>query len=352
MNLRDLENLVREWDGTSCDDDITQTSKYEEILKHLRFLGADEWSRYLPCESGRNSKSLLERLAKWIGNASSEHDQKLLFEYAKELTFYSHDDFIALYKAAFKGPITRWVIEQAGIRLDSPDFDEALNRELHSHTWFCPATDSMDINEFYHVNNITGIEHRPIFADLRRLNPTRQEDQTLKNLKKFIKAKDSRSSHKPLKRLVLLEDFVGSGTQIKKVITWIEQCLNLEVLVVPLIICAPGLHHLSNPSSTRVKIEPTICIGSDELIGKNKSPASTCWHRNGEIESFVNTNYTEVSGGHDISPTIAPYHPHGYKQTGCSIVTYSNTPNNSLPLLHHHSDIGKWHPLFPRATRV
>ena len=44
-----------------------------------------------------------------------------------------------------------------------------------------------------------------------------------------------------------------------------------------------------------------------------------------------------------------PYTPFGYKRTGGLVVMHSNTPDNSLPVIHHESDT--WAPIFKRHSR-
>src|ERR1700723_402561 len=227
MKVNELRQEVGIWDATSTDEDIASTSKYSEILKQLEFLGSGEWRNYLPAHSPDFPKDFITRLALWIGNVEKTNDRRLLLEYAKKLCFFSHEDYLALYHAAFNGPITRWVVEQTNLRFNSPTFSARLQTELYKHTWYCPITDSMDINEFYHVNHISGIEHRPSFATLAMLDPIagRTNSVLLDKLRTFMERPDRRSSSLPLKRLVLLEDFVGSGTQMKSAIRWAAETL-------------------------------------------------------------------------------------------------------------------------------
>lgn len=347
MKPKQLLEAIVEWDATSTEEDPTATSKYSEILKRLQFLGEEEWANYLPANNPRFSRHFLTRLAAWIGNVSGPADQKLLLEFAEKISFFSHDDFQALYLSAFNGPITRWVIQTANLRLDSPDFAEQLNTELHDHTWYCPITDSMGINEFYHVNHIRGVEHRPYFATLAMLDPTSIESasETLKQLSHFMSNPNRSSTSRQLRRLVLLEDFVGSGTQMKAAVEWAVSKLKIPTLVVPLIICAPGRGALDALTATHkelVSSSPMVHIGESELFGP-ESKGLNSWPRHSEMVALANK----------LSEKAVKEPAFGYKNTGCSVVTYSNTPNNSLPLIHHHRpEAGTWNPLFPRSSRV
>jgi hypothetical protein len=262
------------------------------------------------------------------------------------LCFFSHEDFLALYRSAFNGPITRWVIEKAGLRFDSPDFSDRLDSELYKRTWYCPITDSMDINEFYHVNHISGVEHRPSFATLAMLDPLKGTPNLilLERLQHFLNNPDRYGRHRPLRRLVLLEDFVGSGTQMAAAIKWAATKLQIPILVVPLIICAPGkiaMDKLIKIYINSVAASPIIHLDASELLGpRNKGGSS--WPRYLDMEALAL----------EVSAKMGPKPAFGYKKTGCSVVTYSNTPNNSLPLIHQRTKTGTWSPLFPRASRI
>jgi hypothetical protein len=319
------------------------------MLQHLEFLGKGEWAEYLPAYSPLHPTDFMARLAAWIGNVRTDEDRQLLLEYARRINFFSHEDFLALYQAAFNGPITRWVVKQAGISLKDANLSALLEAELHRHTWYCPITDSMDINEFYHVNHIKGVEHRPSFATLAMLDPTKKNGQPAlaTKLRNFMEKPDRNrfAKARQLKRLVLLEDFVGSGNQIKAAIKWAANWLGVSILVVPLVICAPGIEALTQLTSQQngtVSAAPVVTVSASELLGL-KCNNRNRWSKRSEMEALAKRVRSRV-GGEDYL---------GYNQTGCSVVTYSNAPNNSLPLIHSKPSSGKkWRPLFPRSSRV
>ena len=70
------------------------------------------------------------------------------------------------------------------------------------------------------------------------------------------------------------------------------------------------------------------------------------------IETMARDTFQKVAGGQHTNKNIAPHTAFGFKETGASFVSYSNTPNNTLPLIHHRPTTGGWHPLFPRSARV
>ena len=170
MTLDELREKVRKWDlqNTGSADD---TAYYRTILNHLDYHVAREWRVYLPAaEHPEFHPRYMERLATWVGNLTDETDQKLLLEYALHISFFSHDDFIALYSTALNREVTRWVAALIGARLQpysGHSLHDLIHRQIHHHTWFCPVTDSMDINEFHKVNRIEGVGYRPGIASLQ-----------------------------------------------------------------------------------------------------------------------------------------------------------------------------------------
>lgn len=349
MTLLQLREKVRNWDlqysGT------TEPSKYGSILKQLDFHATREWRMYLPAENPDFNASYMERLAAWIGNVKSDNEQKLLLEYALFISFFSHDDFAALYRTAMDREISRWVAMQIGAKLEpgGPQaFSNLVRREIEYHTWFCPITDSMDINEFYKVNHLKGIEHRPGFATLQMLAEMHnaQIPEIANNIRNYMSssARDRNNQIIPLKRLVLLEDIVGSGNQCIRAVGWAVNAIRVPTLFVPLILCPNGAEALRKTEAVSeglLTVRPVIELRRSDLLGPERKGADG-WPIATALEGFAK-NYRKRLSRHR--------NPFGFESTGCSIATFANTPNNTLPLVHDKPRAGTWHPLFPRVFR-
>lgn len=349
MTLEELRAKVQEWDLR-----ITGATPayYSKILNRLDYHAVREWRVYLPAEHPDFSNSYMERLAKWVGNLTDEKEQMLLLEYAQYISFFSHDDFVALYRTAFDRDITRWIAKQIGARLEpygGQAMHESIHKDLHQHTWFCPITDSMDINEFYKVNHLRGIGHRPGFATLQMLAErigTPNPDIAQRII--HYMANPSLDPHNPsqsLKWIVLLEDIVGSGAQCLETIRWAVTNLERPVLFVPLILCPNGvdaLHAEEVRSGGRLTVQPVIALRRSDLLGPERQ-GQTGWSKADNIEDLARRSITRCG-----LPTNQAF---GFKETGCSLATFSNTPDNSLPIIHHKHKGGGWEPLFPRVYR-
>src|SRR2546426_11952830 len=55
--------------------------------------------------------------------------QRLLFEFALKIAFFSFEDFLQLYRTAFIGPVTRWIIDELRLNLQQNDFQSRLEQE-------------------------------------------------------------------------------------------------------------------------------------------------------------------------------------------------------------------------------
>lgn len=348
MTLEELRSRVRRWDQRS-DAGGVASSDYETMLAELEYHANKEWSVYLPATHPDYESRYMERLASWIGNVSSESDQQLLLKYALHITFFSHGDFTALYRTALNRIVATWVAEEAKATLSASGpgaFSELVATEIEKHTWFCPVTDSLDINEFYKVNHLKGIGHRPSFATLRLLAEGGAEPDPAisRNIAAYMENPGGcpAKPKPPLKRIVLLEDIVGSGTQCIAAVTWAVKTLGKPVLFVPLILCPNGrgsLMQAMNDSGGRLVVKPVVELQAADVVGPRRQAG---WQIAPAVEDFA----VRVSA--QASPGLQPF---GYRNTGCSLATFANTPDNTLPLVHNRPASGSWTPLFPRVYR-
>jgi hypothetical protein len=350
MTLQDLNEKVRQWDFHHAGMPAAK-SKYGIILDQLYYHAKKEWRVYLPAEHPDFNPNYMERLAAWIGNVQDEDDQKLLLEYALCVSFFSHDDFAALYRTAMGREVMRWVATEIGASLEphGPQaFHSLVHQQIHEQTWFCPITDSMDINEFYKVNHLRGIGHRPGFAALEMLaqrsgNPN---SQLAEDLLRYM-ANPSLDAVNPapaLLRIVLLEDIVGSASQCLNAIRWAVSELGKPVLFVPLILCPNGVAALrveEERSGERLAVRPVVELRRGDLLGPERQ-GHPGWPISAAIEKLATRYADRASAGIETF---------GYRNTGCSLATFANTPDNTLPIVHNKPRRGGWEPLFPRVYR-
>lgn len=320
---------------------------YGEFHERLIFLEKTHYSQYIPT-AGTAYSDYETRLENWLNNLSDEDEKRLLFEFAAHITFLNREDFTKLYQSALEGPIARWILDDAGLSFTDPDLDEKLQSEIHNHTWYCPISDSMPISDFCHGNHLGGIDFRPDFRSLVQFGDRVQKQSEILS---FMSSRNTPDGIKPLKRLVLLEDFIGSATQIKcpDVVDFSANISNsISVLIVPLVVCPEGANWLRDKirAYPNVKFKPILELKAEQFISPNNVPkAGTLFYK---IYEILNTSFSKVIGDNAAAPR--PYHPSGAFETGARLVMYSNTPANTLPIIQHQSNT--WRALFPRSARI
>ncbi len=134
---------------------------------------------------------------------------------------------------------------------------------------------------FYNANNLGGVDHRPHFRWLAE-----QADSAAKaRISRFMADhKDATWQSRPLRRIVLLEDFVGVGSQIKKAIRFAATLTpTVEVLFVPLIICPRGAQEARDIAAahTNVQYAPIVELGEELFINGDSRLAR------GSLESAI-----------------------------------------------------------------
>ena len=315
--LQDL--ALRDW-GDENHDVLAQSE--------IRYLARKVYNDYEPSQFDRFEG----RLDRWLHNVTDEKDQRTLFLLLSHLFFVGRSEFESLCRAAYNGPICRWLVDQLNVDITNPAATKIVQRGT-ANTWFCPISDSMRIDTFLKVNNITGESHRP---DWRSLLQFGEPDK----IRRFV-------ADKRICRLVLLEDFVGSGTQMRAAIEFAAKALtDVAILAIPLVICPDGervghdlaRRHTSVSYDAVLRIPPTMFI------------KATPQHDEPPLFQVVRDLIARVGTRLRKPPRAKGKHGnHGYKGTGAVVAMYSNCPNNTLPIIHDETT--EWFPLFPRIRR-
>jgi len=324
-------NLITKW---SAEEDGHQ---YLLLQKKIAFLSEYLYYDYEPTYG---TKPLFDqRLVLWLQNLQSEDYQKALLKLVPTIFYLGREELNCLYKTAFNTQIKNWLIKNGNKNFESDDYLGYLEGEM-KNTWFCPVTDSFRINQFYHINQITS-KHtfRP---DWRSLKKFADKEKIIQ----YILAQG-------VKHIVLLEDFVGSGTQAKSPVTFAcelikdERLADVNLLFVPLMICPKGVEKIDtlHADSEKFSYESLIKIKNSDLINEE---ILEYFPENEDVVQMINETFDTVKGALD-NEEVKKLEPFGYKNTGGLVVMYTNTPNNSLPLIFLESDT--WSPLFKRHSR-
>lgn len=315
-NMRDI---VAKWSRDADSDDLLT------LWERVEWLRSELFESYQPASYSRFE----DRLSEWLVNFAEADTQKTMFRLLGHLFFVGREQFASLARAAFNDAITRWIIDQEAIAIDALNLDDQIEQAI-AQTWFCPITDSMSINTFLKLNMTGGHSHRPDWRSLAQMGDAEK-------VRKFI-------TQGKIKRLVLLEDFVGSGSQMQSTLHWASTAVppNFPILVVPLICCPQGLRRGRELSSeiANLRFEPVLSLRPELFVGKDKQLNEPA------LFSEVRVIAADAAANY---PTKF-HEPFGFADTGALVVLHTNCPDNSLPLLHDHGKT--WHALFPRISRT
>ncbi|HTS13740.1 MAG TPA: hypothetical protein VMH00_16595 [Candidatus Limnocylindrales bacterium] len=309
---------------------------FNSIHAEISYLAAKRFDRYVPTFG--TFQNFESRLEKWLENQIPEDDRKILFRMVLYLFFLGHEELVALQRAALRGPVIRWLINTLGLSIDAVDLDAKLDAAIQ-RTWFCPITDSANIQDFYHVNRITNVEDRIQWRAFARITGG---DST--KLKEYM-------AQKGLATVALIEDIVGSGSQMSDLEPLFKTLPeSTPVLLCPLIVCPNGAQVGRSLASNypNVSFDPVMELLPQSFVTALPDPDEPAFYAT--VRDLIQRIYLVVSSGEPASNIVKPYGPFGWQNTGALIVTYSNTPDNTLPVIQHASKT--WNPLFPRSSRI
>jgi hypothetical protein len=306
---------------------------FQSINQHVEHLAEQLYCHYEPTKGPY--PDFWQRFDEWLNNGDDETKQQTLFRLMPYIFFVGSEELHNLYRVAFNRNVTSWLIDELSLKLDDPELMSNVSDSL-AGTWFCPLTDSMRINAFYHLNHISGRNHRPDWLSLAALADPGKVDRFL--------------ADRNIARVVLLEDFVGSGSQIEPAVTFAGKLASqLPTLVVPLIICPSGVNAAKTWEARfkNIKISPVLELRSADFLASTSQPGEPSDYsafRQLALDSFI-----KLLGGESVKEAKI-YGPFGFDDSGGLVVLATNCPDNTLPLIHHNSRT--WKPLFPRASRI
>ena len=309
--------------------DINPPKKRDRLLglrQRYEFLTRQLFHEYQPTMNlnDASTREFMLRLDLWLDRFRNEEEQIVAFQSIEYFFFAGTKEFNELYRCAAV-EIERWLISrQAALNPFHSDTDKKVQAIL-KRSWICPVTDSLRINDFLHITNITALDFRADWYNLSKVGDCEQ----------------IRNKSKNVKYLILLEDFSGSGTQLLKVLQFALKTTELEILLLPMIACAPSKEKISSfikkNGKGRVDFVPIVLLDENCLVGPEK-------HKD---EPKLFERLREVMQASVTNPKYGK--PYGFGKVGSLATTYSNCPNNTPPIYHNRL---KNHPaLFPRLHR-
>lgn len=314
--MNTLQEIMAPWFREDGSDDLLRLSaQVEWMRRHL-------YEDYEPAGYRRFD----ERLADWLLNLEDEDDRKTMFRLLGHLFFVGKRQFEALCRSTFNDAVTRWLLDLHAIPLGGEDAEARLGDAVRT-TWFNSVSDSMNLNTFVKTNRLAGHGMRP---DWRTLNAFGDRD----NIRRHVR--DS-----GIGAIVLLEDFVGSGEQMRNAVRGLREVLpDTPLLVAPLVCCPDGVvegEHLAKLYD--LSFQPTMSLREDTFLLPGAQPEEPALF--GELRDLILRIRDRLGEWSD--------EPFGHHQTGGMVTMFTNCPDNSLPIIHEQN--ARWNALFPRVRR-
>jgi hypothetical protein len=325
-----IADRVAAWDASAQWGPSAEVVHYGAIHDQIDFLHHHRFYQYEPALGSHPNFDT--RLRDWLNSAVADDDQRILFRLVPRLFFVGIGEFYAMYRDALRRVVHDWLLEEMDVDLESRTAARDLGRAL-KRTWFCPITDSMQIAAFHHINGLSGAKYRPDWYSLAKFGDTR------------LIASHMRTEG--FDRIVLLEDFVGSGSQIEGAIRFAAALApNPRVLVVPLLVCPAGsrMGRLLEAELSNVQYSPILDLPSRAFVSGRAKPDED------ELLAALRELCLRLEPLIRGTSRRPYYSALGYKSTGGLVVMYTNCPDNTVPIIHHESE--SWKPVFPRSSRL
>lgn len=372
MTSIDLLKAVQQWDrdyeaGLPVSASLEQRRPYSRRAEPLEAIAP--W-RFQPYQNDK-TPNFVEKLSYWLGQFPST-DQHLAFLLATNIVFVTSRQFENLQRRLFRSHIRKLLLEsiiqnQGLAQHDYVTASQSLDAEM-DRTIFVPNSDSSSINSFVHLNN-------EYFANRHKRNlvgpelefwtyPTDREAQTLDAAIKTastdfatkVLATDQRLTGKT--RLVVLEDFSGTGSDLEKALHYLDRShLPVsEVVLAPVLATQAAVDHLT-AQCAKLKKRRYSVVTAQMLPHKlscfdGKSPSYLDGHEPVPILSSEVKRLSELAfAGHfqSCADPLHANHQHGFGGLALAVVMASNCPDNTLPMVWKHTST--WKGLFPRASR-
>lgn len=330
----DLYRITKKWEKEARMDP-RDSYYFQSILDEILFHADLRFNDYVPY---RSEGEFPNRLKKWIDNVPNEKEKKLLFKLLYWITFIDKQQMQSLYRDAYRRIIVPWI--SLGTLSAEDMLSDEYSKKVLSILRQClllSITESFSFPDFLHVNDLAGLPRPHVLGE---------DKDRAKAILQTIFQKINKTSSANQKGIIVLEDFVGTGDTALKILIQIKSVIpyNWQLLFAPLIMLERGFSTLtSEPSLSTVNIEPVLivpkaaCIPAKEMEGE---PFETK-----HIRPLIRSTKKQVCERFNEfdDPAADPF---GYKGSGALLVTCHNTPNNTLPAIHHRAP--SWSPLFRR----
>ena len=333
MTTEEFRTLLGKWCQPSqpLSDDILAIRSLTDFLEQVLY------KEYEPAGVGAQGEFGV-RLANWVGSAPSDTDRRALYLLLGRLVFLGRHQMQAGYRTAYSRNIASWLMDVEGLSFFGED-TEARLEEAVENTAFTEITDSFGLGSFLRLNHVSS----------HGMRYTWEQHLSTWNPDAFLRDVMRSAASVPRRKLVLLEDFVGSGIQMTTAVQLACSLAEVEqVLLCPIVICPDGDDCARKlvRKYANLSYSPVLKLPKEAFLAESAVPEE---HRHHDlIRRALLSLHPLVKGspGSWVQETSA----FGYMDTGAVFCKFDNCPDNTVPVLHHRSDKG-WRPLFLRTAR-
>ena len=371
LDMHNINDLVEKWDLELCQNNNLATSsersKFDEIFQKILILSQQKYEPFQPIQSPPEKK-YMDRFKEWLFQFPEKY-WKYLFYFSSKIIFYTHSQIMALIDYIYERKIKKIILDEIILKkkLEPFNFKDAEKhyKEELSKTLFVGLSDSSRINDFAHriketKRNINfGITLETLLYPTKCgliFNEDESKKKICKDFEKNVLLSDDILLNK--ERLVILEDFSGSGTDIKDFFDLIEKSsLKFKkIIFAPYIITYKAKNNIDDWINLNVSRKKRFFI----LFGSILPKEMKCFDETG---SYLNHDWfikhenicekIKIISDEMFDTKFKNDFEHRY---GCGNVKicfayYFNCPDNSLPIIWFNKN-DSWKPLFARSSRI
>lgn len=326
MTTPNLYQMCVRWNrGVS---DPLRGPNYVGLLKHIDAHAKLRYADYAPFVL--DEQPFIRRLHSWLLQVTNQRHQRALLELVRWIMFLDDREVTALYRDVHRRIIVPWVTPRGTTIEDqlAATYDQTLLERLQTYDFYS-ITESFHHKLYENVNGLAGLRKPTILGEDAKRVPATVE-----------KSKDATG-------VIVLEDIVGTGGQAARILRRVADTLGSQkpILFAPLVL----LEKAQAPKApltklNEVAVHPATVIPSRLCLTETPHPDEPSFFK--QVRSVIKATAERVLERLN-STDDPPDNAFGYGGSGALLVTHQNTPNNTVPLIHHKAP--QWEPLFRRT---